>query len=297
MAASVLDGLLFGCGDAVVGINPAGDSPEAVRDLLLLLDEVRRRYSIPMQSSVLTHISTTIDLMEADAPVDLPFQSIAGTEGALRSFGVSLDMLAEAEQAANELRRGTVGTNALYFETGQGSCLSAGANIGVDGPVDQQTLEARAYGVARAYRPLLVNTVVGFIGPEYLYDGKQIIRAGLEDNFCGRLLGIQMGCDVCYTNHAETDSDDMDTLLHLLAAANTGFVIAVPGADDIMLGYQSLSFHDIAQVRATMSKQPAPEFEEWLHTTGVTDRGGLLADEGPAPALSPDHAMELGWTS
>lgn len=297
VAASVLDGLLFGCGDAVVGINPAGDSPEAVRDLLLLLDEVRRRYSIPMQSSVLTHISTTIDLMEADAPVDLPFQSIAGTEGTLRSFGVSLDMLAEAEQAANELRRGTVGTNALYFETGQGSCLSAGANIGVDGPVDQQTLEARAYGVARAYRPLLVNTVVGFIGPEYLYDGKQIIRAGLEDNFCGRLLGIQMGCDVCYTNHAETDSDDMDTLLHLLAAANTGFVIAVPGADDIMLGYQSLSFHDIAQVRATMGKQPAPEFEEWLHTTGVTDRGGLLADEGPAPALSPDHAMELGWTS
>ncbi|MBF4162404.1 ethanolamine ammonia-lyase subunit EutB [Nocardioides acrostichi] len=275
VAAATLDGLLLGCGDAVIGINPATDSARAAGDLLHLLDEVRTRYDIPTQSCVLAHVTTTIELMEAGAPVDLVFQSIAGTEAANRGFGVDLAVLAEAHAAVGELDRGTVGTNAMYFETGQGSCLSADAHLGVDGrPVDQQTLECRAYAVARAFDPLLVNTVVGFIGPEYLYDGKQIIRAGLEDHACGTLLGLPMGVDVCYTNHAEADADDMDTLLTLLAAGGVGFVITVPGADDVMLGYQSLSFHDVLAVRHTLGLRPAPEFEAWL------ERVGLLAGDG-----------------
>jgi len=223
-------------------------------------------------------------------PVDLVFQSIAGTQLANAGFGVELSMLAEAKSAAEALRRGTAGTNLMYFETGQGAALSADAHLGAGGrPVDQQTLEARAYGVARAFDPLLVNTVVGFIGPEYLYDGKQIIRAGLEDHFCGKLLGVPMGVDVCYTNHAEADQDDMDTLLTMLGVAGCSFVIAVPGADDVMLGYQSTSFHDALYVRKVLGKRPAPEFEEWL------DRVGLLAAGGGVlqidPASSPLRAI------
>lgn len=277
VAASILDGLLLGQGDAVVGINPAGDSPQVSADLLGLLDEVRRAYDIPMQSCVLTHISTTIGLIEAGAPVDLVFQSIGGSQGTNTSFGVNIAMLREGMEAGLSLERGTVGNNVMYFETGQGSSLSAGANIGTGGrPVDQQTLEARAYGLARQFKPLLVNTVVGFIGPEYLYDGKQIIRAGLEDHFCGKLLGVPMGVDVCYTNHAEADFDDMDTLLTLLAAAGVNFVITVPGADDIMLGYQSLAYHDALVIRNTLGLRPAPEFEGWLKQQGIADAYGTV---------------------
>ncbi|WP_371053889.1 ethanolamine ammonia-lyase subunit EutB [Rhodococcus gordoniae] len=286
VAASVLDGLLMGCGDAVVGINPASDSPHAVSDLLHLLDEIRQRFEIPTQSCVLTHVTTTIDLIEKGAPVDLVFQSVAGTEGANRSFGVDLAVLREGNEAGRSLRRGSVGSNVMYFETGQGSALSSGTHLGTGGrPVDQQTLEARAYAVAREFDPLLVNTVVGFIGPEYLYDGKQIIRAGLEDQFCGKLLGLPMGVDVCYTNHAEADQDDMDTLLTLLAVAGTAFVITVPGADDVMLGYQSLSFHDALYVREAANLRPAPEFEEWLRRQGMADDVGriLPVDVGTSP--------------
>ncbi|MEV6768647.1 ethanolamine ammonia-lyase subunit EutB [Nocardia sp. NPDC051030] len=284
IAAAVLDGLLLGCGDAVIGINPATDSPQATADLLYLLDEVRQRFDIPTQSCVLSHVTTTIGLIEAGAPVDLVFQSIAGTEGANSGFGVNISLLREANEAGRSLRRGTVGDNVMYLETGQGSALSAGAHLGTGGkPVDQQTLETRAYAVARALDPLLVNTVVGFIGPEYLYDGKQIIRAGLEDHFCGKLLGLPMGVDVCYTNHAEADQDDMDTLLTLLGAAGCAFVIAVPGADDVMLGYQSLAYHDALYVRKVLGLRPAPEFEAWL------DRLGMLGVDGrilPVEALS-----------
>jgi ethanolamine ammonia-lyase large subunit len=277
VAASILDGLLLGQGDAVVGINPAGDSPQASADLLRLLDEVRRAYDIPMQSCVLTHISTTIGLIEAGAPVDLVFQSIGGTQGTNSSFGVNIAMLREGMEAGLSLERGTVGNNVMYFETGQGSSLSAEAHLGTGGrPVDQQTLEARAYGLARQFKPLLVNTVVGFIGPEYLYDGKQIIRAGLEDHFCGKLLGVPMGVDVCYTNHAEADFDDMDTLLTLLAAAGVNFVITVPGADDIMLGYQSLAYHDALVIRNALGLRPAPEFEGWLKHQGIADAYGTV---------------------
>lgn len=277
IAAAVLDGLLMGCGDAVIGINPATDSPQATADLLVLLDNIRSRYNIPAQSCVLSHITTTIGLIEAGAPVDLVFQSVAGTEGANKAFGVDLALLAEGNEAGRSLHRGTVGNNVMYLETGQGSALSSGAHLGTGGrPVDQQTLEARAYGVARALDPLLVNTVVGFIGPEYLYDGRQIIRAGLEDHFCGKLLGLPMGVDVCYTNHAEADQNDMDTLLTLLAAARCAFVITVPGADDVMLGYQSLSFHDVLAVRRTLGLRPAPEFEAWLHDVGMMDDAGRL---------------------
>jgi ethanolamine ammonia-lyase large subunit len=277
IAAAVLDGLLMGCGDAVIGINPATDSPQATADLLVLLDNIRSRYNIPAQSCVLSHITTTIGLIEAGAPVDLVFQSVAGTEGANKAFGVDLALLAEGNEAGRSLHRGTVGNNVMYLETGQGSALSSGAHLGTGGrPVDQQTLEARAYGVARALDPLLVNTVVGFIGPEYLYDGRQIIRAGLEDHFCGKLLGLPMGVDVCYTNHAEADQNDMDTLLTLLAAARCAFVITVPGADDVMLGYQSLSFHDVLAVRRTLGLRPAPEFETWLHDVGMMDDAGRL---------------------
>lgn len=275
IAASLLDGLLHGCGDAVIGINPASDHVAQVVNLLHMLDEVIGGYAIPTQSCVLTHVSNTLQAIERGAPVDLVFQSIAGTEGTNRSFGIDLAMLGEARQAALSLRRGGVfddgslGQHVMYFETGQGSALSAGAHHGCD----QQTLEARAYAVARAFKPLLVNTVVGFIGPEYLYNGKQIIRAGLEDHFCGKLLGLPMGCDVCYTNHAEADSDDMDALLTLLCTAGCNFIMGVPGADDIMLNYQSTSFHDALVMRQTLGLRAAPEFEAWLQRMQIFEPG------------------------
>lgn len=282
VATAILDGLLLGAGDAVIGINPASDNPATCTQLLHLVDEIRQRYAIPTQSCVLTHVTTTLDLIEAGAPVDLVFQSIAGTQAANAGFGVELDVLGQTNAAARSLGRGTVGEQVMYFETGQGAALSADGHLGTDGrPVDQQTLEARAYGAARVFDPFIVNTVVGFIGPEYLYDGKQIIRAGLEDHFCGKLLGVPMGVDVCYTNHAEADQDDMDSLLTLLGAAGCSFVIAVPGADDVMLGYQSTSFHDALLVRRVLDKRPAPEFEEWL------GRVGLLADDGGIAAVDP----------
>jgi ethanolamine ammonia-lyase large subunit len=266
IAASILDGLLLGSGDAVIGINPAGDNVATTTRLLHLIDTLRQRYKIPLQSCVLAHVTTQMAALEAGAPVDLIFQSIAGTEAANRSFGIDLALLEEAHQAGRSLRRGAVcadgqvGDNVMYFETGQGSALSANAHHGVD----QQTLEVRAYAVARHFNPMLVNTVVGFIGPEYLYDGKQIARAGLEDHFCGKLLGLPMGCDVCYTNHAEADQDDMDTLLTLLGAAGVNYIMGVPGADDVMLNYQSTSFHDALYLRRVLGLRPAPEFETWL---------------------------------
>ncbi|MFG1417100.1 ethanolamine ammonia-lyase subunit EutB [Xanthobacter sp. V0B-10] len=282
ISATILDGLLYGCGDAVIGINPASDSLPGIDRLLRLMDEVIRRFEIPTQSCVLTHVTSSIELMNRGAPVDLVFQSIAGTEGANRSFGVDLKVLQEGYEAARALKRGTVGQNAMYFETGQGSALSAGAHHGVD----QQTLEARAYAVARKYEPLLVNTVVGFIGPEYLYDGKQIIRAGLEDHFCGKLLGVPLGVDVCYTNHAEADQDDMDTLLTLLGAAGVTYVMGIPGADDVMLNYQSTSFHDALYIREVLGLKRAPEFEAWLERMGITDAAGrLLPASGAHPLL------------
>lgn len=287
IAAATLDGLLMGCGDAVIGINPATDSPQATSDLLHLLDDIRQRFEIPTQSCVLSHVTTTIGLIESGVPVDLVFQSIAGTEGANSGFGVNIPLLREGNEAGRSLNRGTVGNNVMYLETGQGSALSSGHHFGTGGaPVDQQTLETRAYAVARDLEPLLVNTVVGFIGPEYLYDGKQIIRAGLEDHFCGKLLGLPMGVDVCYTNHAEADQDDMDNLLTLLGVAGAAFVIAVPGADDVMLGYQSLAFHDALYVRRVLGLQPAPEFEAWLHGLGMTDdRGRVLPIDAGSSSL------------
>ena len=272
VAASTLDGLLYGAGDAVIGVNPASDSLPTLDRLLHLMDDVIQRFEIPTQSCVLTHVTNTIALMKQGAPVDLVFQSIAGTEKANRSFGVTFELLDEACETARALGRGALGDNVMYFETGQGSALSANANFGVD----QQTCEARAYAVARRYAPLLVNTVVGFIGPEYLFDGKQIIRAGLEDHFCGKLLGLPLGCDICYTNHAEADQDDMDTLLVLLATAGLTFLIGVPGADDVMLNYQSTSFHDALFVRNTLGLRRAPEFEVWLERMGVSDGNGRL---------------------
>jgi ethanolamine ammonia-lyase large subunit len=260
IAASMVDGLLLGSGDAVIGINPVADDVASTGRLLRLIDTVRTRYAIPTQSCVLAHITTQLAAMEQGAPVDLVFQSIAGTEKANTSFGINLTMLKEANEAARALRRGTVGENVMYFETGQGSALSANAHHGID----QQTCEVRAYAVARAFDPMLVNTVVGFIGPEYLYDGKQILRAGLEDHFCGKLMGLPMGCDVCYTNHAEADQDDMDSLLTLLGAAGVNYIMGVPGADDIMLQYQSTSFQDALYLRETLGLRPAPEFEAWL---------------------------------
>ncbi|MEW6704009.1 MAG: ethanolamine ammonia-lyase subunit EutB [Pseudomonadota bacterium] len=280
--ASVVDGLMYGAGDAVIGVNPVNDSVPALVKLLQLLDALIQRHAIPTQACVLTHVTNTLQAIGRGAPVDLVFQSIAGTEAANRSFGISLALLDEAHQAALSLRRGTLGDNLMYFETGQGSALSAGAHHGVD----QQTLEARAYAVARRYRPLLVNTVVGFIGPEYLYDGKQIIRAGLEDHFCGKLLGLPMGCDICHTNHAEADQDDMDNLLVLLAAAGLNFTMGVPGADDVMLNYQSTSFHDALFVRKLLGLQRAPEFEAWLQRMGITDELGALRLQRQAPALA-----------
>jgi ethanolamine ammonia-lyase large subunit len=282
IVASIVDGLMYGAGDAVIGINPAADSVPALVDLLYLLDGLVQQHAIPTQHCVLTHVTNTLQAMEKGAPVDLVFQSIAGTEAANTSFGVTLKLLDEAHAAALSLKRGPLGDNVMYFETGQGSALSANAHHGVD----QQTIEARVYAVARRYRPLLVNTVVGFIGPEYLYDGKQIIRAGLEDHFCGKLLGLPMGCDICYTNHAEADSDDMDNLLVLLAAAGLNFMMGVPGADDVMLNYQSTSFHDALFVRQLLGKRRAPEFEAWLQAHGITDAQGRLRPAGAAmPAL------------
>lgn len=278
--ASILDGLMLGAGDAVIGINPASDSLADIERLLRMLDDLILRHAIPTQACVLTHVTSSIALIERGVPVDLVFQSIAGTQAANDSFGVTLDLLAEGLEAARSLKRGPVGDNVMYFETGQGSALSAGAHHGVD----QQTLEARAYGVARVFSPLLVNTVVGFIGPEYLYDGKQIIRAGLEDHFCGKLLGLPLGCDICHTNHAEADQDDMDVLLTLLAAAGVTFIMGVPGADDVMLNYQSTSFHDALYVRELLGLKRAPEFEAWLEAMRIAGPDGRLA---PAAAGHP----------
>jgi ethanolamine ammonia-lyase large subunit len=287
IAASIVDGLMLGCGDAVIGVNPAGDNVATVLELIAMLDDIIARFAIPTQSCVLTHVTTSLEAINMGAPVDLVFQSIGGTEAVNASFGVKLEMLKEAREAALSLKRGTVGDNVMYFETGQGSALSADAHHGVD----QQTLEARAYAVAREFKPLLVNSVVGFIGPEYLYNGKEIIRAGLEDHFCGKLMGLPMGCDVCYTNHAEADQDDMDVLLMLLGAAGVTFVMGVPGADDIMLNYQSTSFHDALYVRESLGLRRAPEFEAWLGRMGMTDSAGRLLPE-PARALL-DHVEGL----
>ena len=274
IAASIIDGLLLGSGDAVIGINPATDDPSQIHSLLNMLDALINNFSIPTQACVLTHLTTTIGLINNNAPVDLVFQSIGGTEKTNSSFGINLSMLNEAYDAAQSLHRGTIGNNFMYFETGQGSSLSANAHHGVD----QQTCEARAYAVARHFKPHLVNSVVGFIGPEYLYDGKQITRAALEDHFCAKLLGLPMGVDICYTNHAEADQDDMDNLLLLLGTAGCNFIMGVPGADDIMLNYQSTSFHDALYVRKALNLKPAPEFEQWLLQQGLTDdNGNILA--------------------
>ena len=269
IAASIVDGLLYGNGDAVIGINPATDHTNTVINLLQMLDSVRERFQIPTQTCILSHITTTIAAIERGAPVDLVFQSIGGTEATNRSFGVSLSTLQEGLEAGQSLKRGTLGQNLMYFETGQGSSLSAGAHHGVD----QHTCEVRAYAVARAYEPLLVNSVVGFIGPEYLYDSKQIIRAGLEDHCAGKLMGLPMGVDVCYTNHAEADQDDMDTLLTLLGTAGVTYIMGVPGADDVMLHYQSTSFHDALYLRQLLNLRPAPEFEAWLQHMNLSDDG------------------------
>ncbi len=282
IAATIVEGLMYGCGDAVIGINPASDSPVVLAGLLRLLDDIIQRYAIPTQACVLTHATTTLDLIEKGVPVDLVFQSVAGTEAANAAFGVNLALLDEARDAALALKRGSVGNNVMYFETGQGSALSAEAHHGVD----QQTCEARAYAACRRFEPLLVNTVVGFIGPEYLYDGKQIIRAGLEDHFCGKLMGLPLGCDVCYTNHAEADADDMDTLLTLLAVAGVTYVMGVPGADDVMLSYQSTSFHDQLYCRELLGLKRAPEFAEWLYRNGITEADGHLRPQrGSHPLL------------
>jgi len=286
ITASILDGILLGSGDACIGINPASDDPAVIGELLRLLDGIIARLQIPTQSCVLTHVTTTLGLIGQGAPVDLVFQSIAGTEAANRSFGVNLALLREAREAGLSLRRGTVGDHVMYFETGQGSALSANAHHNVD----QQTCEARAYAVARAFDPLLVNSVVGFIGPEYLYDGKEIIRAGLEDHFCGKLLGLPLGVDVCYTNHAEADQDDMDNLLTLLAAAGVTFIMGVPGADDVMLNYQSTSFHDALYIRDLFGLKRAPEFDDWLLRTGLADTNFRLAGDA---GLLPEFASRL----
>ena len=257
VAESIVDGLSYASGDAVIGVNPASDDVRSVETLLHLLDKIRETLEIPTQTCVLAHVTTQMEAMRRGAPVDLVFQSIAGTEAANRAFGIDIKMLDEAWQAARERHPGA---NVMYFETGQGSALSANAHHGID----QQTCEARAYAVAKRYEPLLVNTVVGFIGPEYLYDGKQITRAGLEDHFCGKLMGLPMGCDVCYTNHAEADQDDMDILLTLLGTAGCNYIMGVPGADDIMLNYQSTSFQDALYARELLGLKPAPEFEAWF---------------------------------
>jgi len=289
IAASMVDGLLYGAGDAVIGINPASDNVQQVIRIVHMLDEVIRHYDIPTQSCVLTHVTNTIAAIERGAPVDLVFQSIAGTEAANRSFGINLALLAEASDAALSLGRGTLGNNLMYFETGQGSALSANANHGLD----QQTCEARAYAVARRFKPLLINSVVGFIGPEYLYDGKQIVRAGLEDHFCGKLMGLPMGCDICYTNHAEADQNDMDVLLTLLATAGCNFIMGVPGSDDIMLNYQTTSFHDALYARRVLKLRPAPEFEAWLHKMAIFRDGEQVQLNDDLPPLFSDALLRL----
>ena len=288
IAASIIDGLMYGCGDAVIGINPASDSVPVLLDLNKMLDEIIHRYQIPTQSCVLTHVTTSMELISRGAPVDLVFQSIAGTEAAMAGFGVTLKMLDEAYEAVKSLKRGTVGDNCMYFETGQGSALSSNANFGVD----EQTCEARCYAVARRYHPLLVNTVVGFIGPEYLYDGKQLTRAGLEDHFCGKLMGVPLGCDIYYTNHAEADQDDMDNLLTLLATGGLTYIMGVPGADDIMLNYQSTSYHDGLYVRKLLGLKHAPEFEEWLEKMKLVDGQGDLLPFEPGNRLLGIEKME-----
>ena len=291
IAASVVDGLLYGNGDAMIGINPATDSMSAVCTLLEMLDAVIQRYEIPTQSCVLTHVTSSIAAIERGAPLDLVFQSIAGTEAANASFGVSLKVLQEGYEAGLSLKRGTLGNNLMYFETGQGSALSANAHHGVD----QQTCEVRAYAVARHYKPFLVNTVVGFIGPEYLYNGKQIIRAGLEDHFCGKLLGVPMGCDICYTNHAEADQDDMDTLLTLLGTAGINFIMGIPGSDDVMLNYQTTSFHDALYARQVLGLKPAPEFEAWLERMEIlSQRDGRVRLGGGLPPAFRQALAQLG---
>jgi len=287
IAASLLDGLLLGAGDAVIGINPASDELATLANLLHRLNEIREGCAIPTQTCVLTHVTNTLEMIDQGVPVDLTFQSIAGTEAANRGFGIDLALLAEAHDATLSLGRGTIGNDCMYFETGQGSCLSADAHHGVD----QQTLEARAYAVARAFRPLLVNSVVGFIGPEYLYDGKQIMRAALEDHFCGKLLGLPMGLDICYTNHAEADGDDMDAILTLAGVAGVNFIMGVPGADDVMLGYQSTSFHDALYLRDVLGLAPAPEFEQWLTEAGLLADGRIAAE---APRALGDRVLRLG---
>ena len=290
IAISMLDGLMYGAGDAVIGVNPASDDVQALIRLWHALDEVRERFDIPTQTCVLTHVTTQIAAIEMGAPIDLVFQSVAGTQKANESFGITLSMLGEACDAALSLRRATVGdpatANVMYFETGQGSALSANAHHGID----QQTCEARAYAVARAYAPLLSNSVIGFIGPEYLFDGKQIIRAGLEDHFCGKLLGLPLGCDVCYTNHAEADSDDMDTLMTLLGAAGVTYLMGVPGADDVMLGYQSTSFHDALYLRSVLGLRRAPEFEQWLLKMGIANASGGLIEASTRHPLLEDFS-------
>ncbi len=289
IAASVLDGLLYGNGDAMLGINPATDSLQSICTLLEMLDAIIQRYEIPTQSCVLTHVTSSIEAINRGAPLDLVFQSIAGTEAANASFGVSLAVLQEGYEAGLSLKRGTLGDNLMYFETGQGSALSANAHHGVD----QQTCEARAYAVARHFKPFLVNTVVGFIGPEYLYNGKQIIRAGLEDHFCGKLLGVPMGCDICYTNHAEADQDDMDMLLTLLGVAGINFIMGIPGSDDVMLNYQTTSFHDALYARQSLGLRPAPEFEQWLERMHILQQreGKVRLAEQLPPAFRPALAQ------
>ena len=290
IAISLLDGLMYGAGDAVIGVNPASDDLQVLTRLWHALDEVRERFDIPTQTCVLTHVTTQIRAMEMGVPIDLVFQSVAGTQKANQSFGITLAMLGEARDAALSLRRATVGdpatANVMYFETGQGSALSANAHHGVD----QQTCEARAYAVARAYAPLLSNSVVGFIGPEYLFDGKQIIRAGLEDHCCGKLMGLPLGCDVCYTTHAEADSDDMDTLMTLLGTAGVTYLMGVPGADDVMLGYQSTSFHDALYLRSLLGLKRAPEFEQWLERMGIADRSGRLIEASTRHPMLEDFS-------
>lgn len=289
IAASLIEGLLYGSGDAVIGINPATDSPAAVMKILTLIDNIRQQFEIPAQACVLSHITTTIDLINQNAPVDLCFQSIAGTQKTNTGFGISMSILQEAYEATLSLNRGTVGNNVMYFETGQGSALSANGHHGVD----QQTCEARAYAVAKRFNPMLVNSVVGFIGPEYLYDGKQIIRAALEDHFCGKLLGLPMGVDICYTNHAEADQDDMDNLLTLLGVAGCNFIMGIPGSDDVMLNYQSTSFHDALYIRKVLGLKPAPEFEQWLIKQGIFDEQGNRLQHAAAGLLKDTERLWL----
>ena len=290
IAASMLDGLFYGCGDAVIGINPVTDNLQTCIKLYEMMDAVIRQFEIPTQNCVLSHVTTTLEAIQKGAPVDLVFQSIGGTEKTNQSFGISLSLLEEARDAACSLKRGRLGQQVMYFETGQGSALSAQAHHGVD----QQTLEARAYAVARKFDPLLVNTVVGFIGPEYLFDGKQIIRAGMEDHFCGKLLGLPMGCDVCYTNHAEADQDDMDVLLTLLAGSGCNYIMGVPGTDDIMLQYQSTSFHDALYVRQLLGLKPAPEFESWLQKLHIMDDTLKLREQSSVQKLLKENPIFHG---